>query len=157
MALRVIQATAAEDLAAIRELFLEYAAFLGVSLCFQDFDGEVERLPGNYAPPAGSLLLARDGDVPAGCGAFRPLAQGVCEMKRLYVRPSFRGTGLGRGLAAQLIAEAKTAGYASMRLDTIPAKLPEATALYRTLGFVEIPAYYDNPIPGVAYFELKLR
>ena len=157
MALEMVHATSAEDLAGIRVLFLEYAAFLGVSLNFQDFEGEIEGLPGKYAPPTGSLLLVREGDKPAGCGAFRRLAEDICEMKRLYVRPEFRGRGLGRKLATQLIAEAMAAGYSSMRLDTIPAKLPEATSLYGRLGFVEIPAYYENPIPGVVYFELKLR
>jgi len=155
MALDIVQATS-EDLAGIRVLFLEYATFLGVSLNFQDFDSEIEGLPGKYAPPTGSLLLAREADTPAGCGAFRPLAEAMCEMKRLYVRPEFRGRGLGRKLATQLIAEAMAAGYSGMRLDTIPAKLPEATRLYVKLGFVEIPAYYENPIPGVTYFELKL-
>ena len=157
MALEMVHATSAEDLAGIRVLFLEYAAFLGVSLNFQDFEGEIEGLPGKYAPPTGSLLLVREGDKPAGCGAFRQLTEDICEMKRLYVRPEFRGRGLGRKLATQLIAEAMAAGYSSMRLDTIPAKLPEATSLYGRLGFVEIPAYYENPIPGVVYFELKLR
>mgnify|MGYP001413982402 CR=1 FL=1 len=157
MALEIVQSTSAEDLAGIRVLFLEYAESLGVSLNFQDFDGEVEGLPGKYAAPAGSLLLAREGDMLAGCGAFRPLAEDMCEMKRLYVRPAFRRRGLGRTLATRLIAEARAAGYSSMRLDTLPAKLPEATGLYIRLGFVEIPAYYENPIPGVAYFELKLN
>jgi len=157
MALDLVQAASTAELAGIRELFLEYAAFLGVSLHFQDFEGEVERLPGKYAPPGGSLLLAREGEVAAGCGAFRPLEGDICEMKRMYVRPAFRGQGLGRRLARQLIAEAVAAGYASMRLDTIPAKLPQASTLYASLGFVEIPAYYDNPIPGVAYFEFQLR
>lgn len=157
MALEVVHAASAEDLASIRALFLEYAEFLGVSLCFQDFEGELEALPGQYAPPAGSLLLAREGQTPAGCGAFRPLAEDVCEMKRLYVRPEFRGRGLGRQLAEQLITEGTSAGYGRMRLDTIPARLPEASSLYASFGFIEIPAYYDNPIPGVAYFELDLR
>lgn len=154
--LEIVQATTPDNIAGARKLILEYAEFLGESLRFQDFDREIEELPGKYAPPAGSLLVAREGEEPAGCGAFRPLETGICEMKRVYVRPAFRGRHLGIRLVKQLIAEATLAGYARMRLDTIPAKLPEATSLYRGLGFVEIPAYYENPIRGVVYFELRL-
>lgn len=145
-----------EDVARARELFEEYAAGLGFSLCFQDFDQELATLPGKYAPPAGRLLLACCDDAVAGCGALRPLKPGICEMKRLYVRPAFRGRHLGRRLAETLMAEAKVIGYASMRLDTIPQKMAEAERLYRGLGFREIPAYYDNPREGVRYFELRL-
>ena len=146
-----------EDMAHVQGLFEEYAAWLGFSLCFQDFDQELATLPGKYAPPGGRLLLARWGDAVAGCGALRPLEPGICEMKRVYVRPAFRGQGLGRRLAERLIAEAKVIGYVSMRLDTIPQKMAEAERLYLALGFREIPAYYDNPREGARYYELRLN
>jgi GNAT superfamily N-acetyltransferase len=139
------------EIARVRELFEEYAASLGFSLCFQGFDQEMATLPGKYAPPAGRLLLARFGEDVAGCGALRPLESGICEMKRMYVRPAFRGQGLGHRLAEQLIVEAKVIGYAAMRLDTIPEKMAEAERLYRTLGFCEIPAYYDNSRKDIRY------
>lgn len=146
-----------EDIAAARELFLEYAHWLGFSLCFQGFDQELATLPGKYASPAGRLLLARcDGEL-AGCGALRPLQASICEMKRLYVRPGLRGRRLGLALAERLIADAKGIGYDFMRLDTVPSKMGDANRMYRRLGFYEIPSYYHNPQPEVSYLELRLR
>lgn len=145
------------DIESARELFKEYGAWLGFSLCFQNFDEELATLPGKYASPLGRLLLAYCGGRLAGCGALRPLSPGICEMKRLYVRPEFRGRRLGFTLAERLIADAKVIGYDFMRLDTLPKQMGDANQLYRSLGFYEILAYYDNPQPGVCYLELKLR
>jgi GNAT superfamily N-acetyltransferase len=153
----IAPAAGPDDIALARVLFQEYAAWLGFSLSFQGFDQELATLPGKYAPPEGRLLLARHGHEPAGCGALRPLAEGICEMKRLYVRPEQRGSGLGRALAERLIAEARTIGYRSMRLDTIPDQMAGANRLYRALGFHEIPPYCFNPQPNACYLELPLR
>lgn len=150
-------AESAEDIATLRELFKEYAAWLGFSLCFQGFDQELETLPGKYASPSGRLLLARCDELVAGCGALRPLEPGICEMKRLYVRPQFRGRRLGLMLAKRLIEDAKLIGYDFMRLDTVPKQMSDANRLYGLLGFYEIAPYYDNPQPGVSYLELRLR
>jgi GNAT superfamily N-acetyltransferase len=152
----IAEAVAGDELALVRELFEEYAAWLGFSLAFQGFDAELAGLPGAYAPPAGRLLLARCDGAAAGCGGLRPLGGGACEMKRLYVRPAFRGRALGRLLAQRLVGEAAATGYARMLLDTIPARMAGADRLYRSLGFREIPAYYDNPVRGVRYMGLEL-
>lgn len=141
---------------AVRELFLEYAQALGFSLCFQGFDKELAELPGMYAPPAGRLLLATVNGAAAGCAGLHALEGDICEMKRLYVRPSWRGAGLGRKLAETMIAEARAIGYRRMRLDTLAGKMDRAISLYRQLGFAEIPPYRSNPIDGALYMELKL-
>jgi ribosomal protein S18 acetylase RimI-like enzyme len=143
-----------EHVPVIRRLFEEYADALGVDLGFQDFERELAELPGEYAPPGGRLLLALDPE-PAGCVALRPYEPGVCEMKRLYVRPAHRRGGLGRQLAEAVIAAGREAGYERMRLDTLPT-MQAARALYRSLGFVEIEAYRFNPVHGTTYFELAL-
>lgn len=143
------------DLIAVRSLFQEYADSLDFELDFQDFREEMETLPGKYAPPLGSILLARENGETVGCVAVRPLGEDICEMKRLYVRPAYRGKRLGRELALAIIEEAKRLGYKAMRLDTVVA-MKEASALYRTLGFQTIYAYCYNPLPDAMYFELKL-
>jgi putative acetyltransferase len=150
------QARSPADIEAARALFLEYAKSLDFELCFQSFDAELAGLPGDYAEPGGRLLLADVGGEPRGCVAMHPLGDGICEMKRLYVRPGLRGTGVGTRLVEAVIAEARKIGYGSMRLDTIGASMQTALALYRTLGFKEIPPYRDNPIPTATYLELKL-
>jgi len=143
------------DFEEARTLFLEYAQTLGFDLSFQDFDRELRELPGEYAEPQGTILLARAGAEVLGCVALRPLGQGLCEMKRLYVRPAHRGRSLGRKLAEQVIAEGARRGYRGMRLDTVPA-MNEAIALYRALGFRPIEPYRTNPIPGALFFEKDL-
>lgn len=140
------------DVSVARELFQEYARSLGVDLEFQDFDREIATLPGDYDP----ILIAHWNSEPAGCVALHPLEPPSCEMKRLYVRPHFRGHAIGRTLAERIIAEARGRGYERMRLDTLPA-MREAVALYRSLGFVEIPPYRYNPIPGTKFMELDLH
>lgn len=138
-----------------RALFEEYAAQLGVDLCFQNFSQELATLPGDYAPPRGRLHIEYRNSEPAACVALRPFSEKVCELKRLYVRPAFRGAGLGRKLVEKMAHEACTAGYRAMRLDTLPT-MEKAIALYREMGFQEISPYRANPVPGSLFFELDL-
>jgi ribosomal protein S18 acetylase RimI-like enzyme len=154
--MRIIPAESPQHFTEARKLFTEYAASLGVSLCFQNFDEELADLPGTYAPPDGCLLLAVHNQEIGGCVALRKLGEGICEMKRLYVRPGYRGQQLGVGLALAVIAEARGKGYEHMRLDTLPS-MGKAQALYRTLGFKEIEPYTHNPVPGTLFMELDLQ
>jgi ribosomal protein S18 acetylase RimI-like enzyme len=154
--LTLTQAESPSQLAQARELFLEYAQTLGFSLCFQNFDKELAQLPGDYAPPEGRLLLAECEGQLAACVALHKLEPGTCEMKRLYLRPQFRGKGLGRTLAERIMAEARQIGYQRMRLDTVEPVMRDAVAMYRKLEFKEIAPYCPNPIAGALYMELEL-
>jgi len=154
--MHLIQAQSTEEISSVRELFQEYASWVEISLCFQNFDKEVAELPGAYAPPSGRLYLAIDGVKVMGCVALRKIEEGVGEMKRLYVRPEFRGRGLGRTLTEELIAEARQIGYARLRLDTLPGKMDQAIAMYRSFGFREIAPYYANPVADATFMELGL-
>jgi ribosomal protein S18 acetylase RimI-like enzyme len=155
----LIHPTAPQELEATRALFREYARGLGVDLRFQDFDEELATLPGVYAAPLGTLLLARVEHDYAGCCALRPLDKAdypnAAEMKRLYVRPAFRGTGLGRELAEAALTAAREAGYSCVLLDTLD-DMEAARSLYEELGFKEIPPYYHNPIAGAHYLKAEL-
>lgn len=157
--LSLIPALTPEQLLAIRHLFLDYQADLGIDLCFQGFEQELSELPGAYVEPAGALLLATVDGQPAGCCAFRPLINSdhlnACEMKRLFVRNSYRGLGLGRQLVEAIIELAQRAGYTTMLLDTL-SDMESARALYQEVGFVETEPYYHNPIPGAHYLKLDL-
>ena len=155
MSLIVLHATTSDHIAGARELFSEYASSLNVDLSFQGFERELTELPGEYSEPEGCILLAFLDSALVGCVALRPLTSGVCEMKRMYVRPAFRGRGIGLALARDVIAEARKRGYKRMRLDSLPA-MAEAQGLYRSLGFMEIGAYRLNPIQGAVFMELKL-
>jgi len=151
-----VQAESLTQVAQARELFQEYAQSLGVNLCFQNFEQELAGLPGHYASPDGRLLLAEyDGQL-AGCVALHKWDNGICEMKRLYLRPSFRGKGLGRAIAEKIITDARSIGYQRMRLDTIEPLMKDAVEMYRKLGFREIAPYRPNPIAGAMYMELQL-
>jgi putative acetyltransferase len=150
------QAESVAQVAQARELFLEYAQSLGMNLCFQNFEQELVDLPGSYAPPDGRLLLAECAGQLAGCVALHKWEADICERKRLYLRPAFRGRGLGRVLAGAIIAEARTIGYQRMRLDTIEPIMKDAVEMYRRLGFRETAAYRPNPIAGAMYMELQL-
>jgi putative acetyltransferase len=154
--LTLTQAESPPQIAQARELFLEYARSLGFSLCFQNFDKELAGLPGDYAPPEGRLLLAQCEGQLAACVALHKLEPETCEMKRLYLRPQFRGKGLGRTLTERIIAEARQIGYRRMRLDTVEPVMKDAVVLYRKLGFKEIAPYCPNPMAGALYMELEL-
>jgi putative acetyltransferase len=153
--LKLIDVETEEHLEIIRELFREYENFLGFHLCFQEFEKEMEGLPGKYAPPEGRLIIAEYDSEVAGCIALKKIGEGICEMKRLYVRPKFRGKKIGRVLAEKIIAEAKAIGYKKMRLDTLK-RLKEALSLYRSMGFREIGSYVFNPLEDVVYMERDL-
>lgn len=154
--IEIVHAETSGRIAQVKMLFLEYAESLGFSLCFQAFDEELASLPGMYAPPEGRLLIAYLNGEAVGCAALHKLEDGICEMKRLYVRPSARGQGIGKKLSEQIISEARLIGYRRMRLDTIESQMQTAVALYRAQGFREIPPYRHNPIPGALYMELIL-
>jgi putative acetyltransferase len=156
--LQLGQASSPAEMALARTLFQEYAASLGFNLCFQNFERELAELPGGYAPPEGRLLLARVADtgLVAGCAALHRLEAGVCEMKRLYVRPEFRGRRIGWALAEAIISAGRRIGCKRMRLDTVPSVMAAAVAMYRELGFREIPPYTSNPVPGAIFMELDL-
>lgn len=154
--IRIIPAHTPQYTPSVRQLFTEYQQWLNFSLCFQGFDKELADLPGKYAPPRGRVYLAFHVEHIAGCIALRPMEEeGICEMKRLYVRDQFRGKGIGRMLAERIIDDARQIGYCTMRLDTLQ-RMETARALYSTLGFNVIPAYYDNPMEEVVYMELHL-
>ncbi len=157
--IELLPADGDEAIAAVRALFREYAGSLAIDLCFQNFEQELATLPGEYTPPHGALLLALVDGEPAGCVAMRPLPEAdhanACEMKRLYVRRAFRRFGLGRLLAQQLMDLATQAGHSCMLLDTLD-DMEAARGLYASLGFVEIPPYYFNPIPGAHYLKVEL-
>ena len=155
IAIRIVHAHTAEQYECIRALFKQYADSLDFDLDFQRFDDELDALPGDYAPPDGCLILAEDSGRWAGCAALRRLEDEICEMKRLYVLPDFRGQGIGRVLAQAVINEARSKGYAKMRLDTVKS-MHAARALYASLGFYTIRPYRYNPIDGASYMELKL-
>lgn len=155
MAMVISQVDSPDEIAAIRQLFAEYAASLDVDLGYQGFAAELAGLPGAYAPPRGRLLLARDDPAAAGCVALRPIDDAICEMKRLFVRPDWQGLGLGRRLVARAVAEARSIGYTSMLLDTLPS-MQAALRLYESQGFVRRPAYFQTPIEGNVFMELRL-
>lgn len=154
--LRLTQATTPNDIEQARVLFQEYEASLGISLCFQNFAHELASLPGEYAPPRGRLLLAREFDQLVGCVALRPVGLTTCEMKRLFLRPAYRSRGLGRVLVEAVIEEARKIGYTNMRLDTISDRMGRAVELYKSVGFVEIEPYYDSPVDTTKFMELDL-
>jgi putative acetyltransferase len=152
---QIVQARTQAQVDAAADLFREYAASLNFDLCFQNFEAELATLPGDYSPPRGRLLLAVHDGQAAGCVAVRWLAEGVCEMKRLYVRPTFRGLGIGGALAEAVIEEARRMGYSAVRLDTV-SSMERAKALYASLGFREIAPYCHNPLEGATFYELVL-
>ncbi|HUM01352.1 MAG TPA: GNAT family N-acetyltransferase [Thermoanaerobaculia bacterium] len=149
------RADSAELIETARTLFREYEKSLGISLCFQNFAEEVASLPGDYAPPNGRLLIAFVGRRPAGCVALRKIGEGVAELKRLYVRLGFRGMRIGRRLTEEVLADARSIGYRSVRLDTLPT-MKAAQALYVSLGFVDIAPYNDHPVAGTRFMEKRL-
>ena len=153
--MKVVHADTPERIDLARQLFLEYADWLAIDLCFQGFDQELATLPGDYAPPCGRLLLALADDEPVGCVALRPLAADTAELKRLYVQENWRGRGVGRRLVERLLDEARHIGYARVRLDSLPT-MTSATALYRAVGFAPCERYYDTPLAETVFMELVL-
>lgn len=156
MKTELVFATSTEHFAIVRELFREYAAGLGIDLCFQNFEEELATLPGSYAPPRGRLLVAKVGEQSAGCIALRPMEAHIAEVKRLYVRPQFRRRGLGKALVARVLDEARRIGYRSARLDTL-REMQNAIALYSAFDFEEVAPYRQGEPEGICYFELKLN
>jgi putative acetyltransferase len=153
--MEICQATTPDQVAAVRGLFQEYAAWLGIDLSFQGFNDELVALPGSYAPPGGRLFIAMNAGEPAGCVAVRPAGGSACEMKRLFIWPAYRGQGLGRRLASLAISETRNAGYSKMLLDTLPSMM-DAIHLYQSLGFVARGAYYETPLKETVFMELRL-
>lgn len=151
--IEIRQAESGEEIKQAQRLFREYEKWFGISLCFQNFDDEVANLPGKYAEPDGRLFLVYANEKLAGCIALRKIETGICEMKRLFVREDFRGSGIGRILIEKIIEEARKIGYEKMRLDTYPPKMGKAVSLYESFGFCEIPSYYNNPHENVLYME----
>lgn len=156
MEYEIIEAKSGNEISAVRDLFIEYAEWLDVSLCFQNFDEELATLPGRYAPPEGRLYLVKSNGKYTGCAGLRKIDDGICEMKRLYLKPEMRGSGIGKKLVQLLIDEARDIGYKSMRLDTIKEKMPNAVDIYEKFGFKKIDKYYDNPNPHTLFMELVL-
>src|SRR5437867_1695699 len=154
--MKIVSAHSDEQMAAVRQLFVEYARSLNIVLCFQGFEQELAELPGCYAPPPGRLLLALEGEAVVGCVALRKIDDGICELKRLYVRPAFRGMGAGRLLVTAVLEAARQCGYRVMRLDTL-VSMKEAKALYESFGFVRIAPYYENPSTETVFMELNLQ
>jgi carbonic anhydrase len=154
--LRLLPSQKPDEIEAVRNLFREYAGSIGGGLCFQSFEKELADLPGDYAPPAGRLYLAYVKEEPAGCVGLRRIDEGVCEMKRLYVRPLYRGQGIGRQLVLALVRDGRALGYSKMRLDTLPS-MKRAQELYRAMGFKAIDSYRADPVPDALYLELNLR
>lgn len=156
--MKIVQAQSEHEIQQVRELFAEYVAWLGINLCFQNYEKELAELPGDYTPPSGRLLLVLDEDGGAeGCAALRDLGNGVCEMKRLFVRREFRGQHLGERLVDLILNDARAIGYQRIRLDTLPGKMDRAIAMYRARGFKDIAPYYNNPVVGAAFMELELQ
>ena len=153
--IEIIQVQTEDEIEAARLIFREYEKWLGLDLCFQGFEAELASLPGRYEPPDGRLYLAYSGGRLAGCIALRDLGEGICEMKRLFVRDEFRGQKIGIALIETIIEDACATGYQAIRLDTYPPKMGKAVSLYETHGFRPIEPYYDNPNDGVLYMELS--
>ena len=154
--LEITEAITEDDIAAVRTLLREYQERLGIDLCFQDFEAEVEGLPGSYAPPSGRLLIAKHDGMPVGCVALQGRSPSRAEMKRLFVRPDARGLGVGRALVSRVIGDAREIGYEEVVLDTLPVMV-EAQRLYEQFGFHDVPPYRANPVPGTRYLAKSLR
>ena len=152
----IVPVATGEDIETARHLFHEYETWLGMDLCFQSFEEEMQNLPGKYSPPDGRLYLANFDGEAVGCIALRKIGEGICEMKRLYLKDAARGHGLGKELIEKIIADGREIGYAKMRLDTYPPKMGKAVSLYESHGFRAIDPYYDNPHEGVLFMELDL-
>lgn len=155
--IKIVQAETGAQVEEARKIFREYEKWLGLDLCFQSFEDELKNLPGRYSKPEGRLFLALAGEKAAGCVALRKIDAETCEMKRLFVRPEFRGLGVGKKLVEKIISAAGNVGYRKMRLDTYPPKMPKAVEIYKSYGFREIPAYYHNPFGETLFMEKDLK